>query len=210
VPLTASGTVRSYWRIRNTSGVLLPVQNGYQGKSFFVEIKVGSTSSGFDLHTRATDAIWVSGAGDLTFGGPDTDTDGFVMYRNNQKLEDGSTPPKVLEMHPQWVDNGVITGRYPAYTVKIGEHFKARIGFLAKADGTCGTGDVKFQFNYREAGTLKSLGEWSKTCNGSLTSIDVDLSSIAGKNVEFALAVLANGAASQDWAVWVSPQVQVP
>jgi len=52
------------------------------------------------------------------------------------------------------VDNGVITGRYPAYTVVAGEHFTAKIGFLAKSDGTCGTGNVKFQLNYKESGVL--------------------------------------------------------
>lgn len=212
VPATLSGTVRSYWRLRNTSGVLLPVQNGFQGKSFFVEVKVGLISSGVDLHTRATEAVWVSGAGNLTFGGPDTNADGFAMYRNNQKVEDGTSPSKVLEMYPQWVNDGVITGRYPVYTVRTGEHFKAKIGFLANGDGTCGAGNVKFQFNYREGGVLHNpaLGEWTETCNGTLTSIDVDLSSIVGKNVEFVLAVLANGPATQDFAVWISPQIAVP
>ena len=212
VPTTLSSTVRSYWRLRNTSGVLLPVQNGFQGKSFFVEIKVASTSSGYDLHSRATEAVWVSVAGTLTFGGPDTNADGFVMYRNNQKVEDGSTPSKVLEMHPQWVNDGAITGRYPVYLVRTGEHFKAKIGLLASGDGSCGAGNVKFQFNYREGGVLHNpaLGEWTKTCNGTLASVDVDLSSIAGKSVEFVLAVLANGPATQDWAVWISPQVAVP
>jgi hypothetical protein len=210
VPNTLNGTVYSYWRLRNTSGVLLPVQNGYKSKSFFVEIKVGTASSGYDLHTRATDAVWVSAAGNLTFGGPDTNADGFVMYRDNQKLEDGSKHAKVLEMHPQWVNDGVITGRYPVYLVRTGEHFTAKIGFIANGDGSCGTGNVKFQFNYKEAGVLKPLGEWPETCNGALTSVDVDLKDIVGKNVEFVLAVLANGSASQDWAVWVNPQIAVP
>jgi hypothetical protein len=37
---TTPGTYRGYWRIRNAAGVLMPVLSGYQGKSFFVEIKV--------------------------------------------------------------------------------------------------------------------------------------------------------------------------
>jgi len=44
VTLTApasNGSYRGYWRIRNTSGVLIPVLGGTQGKSFFVDIKVG-------------------------------------------------------------------------------------------------------------------------------------------------------------------------
>jgi hypothetical protein len=207
---TTPGTYRSYWRIRNASGVLIPVLGGTQGKSFFVDIKVAVASSGFDLHTKAVDANWNSGAGNFAFGGPDTDTRGFAMHRNNMKLEDGTSPSKVLETHPQFVNDGVITGLYPAYTVISGEHFKAKIGFLAQNDGTCGVGNVKFQLNYREAGVTKSLGEWAESCDGALRDIDVDLTSLAGKTVQFALAISANGSSSQDWAVWVSPQIALP
>ena len=219
VTLTApatSGSYRGHWRIRNATGVLIPVLGGTQGKSFFVDIKVAVTSAGFDLHAQATSASWIScgspcgGGTTLTFGGPDTDANGFAMYRDNQKVEGGGTPAKILEMHPMWVDNGVITGLFPNYTVVAGEHFKARIGFLALADGTCGTGNVKFQLNYKEAGVLKPLGEWAKTCDGAPKTIDVDLSSLAGKTVQFALGVLANGPAAQDWAVWINPRVELP
>ncbi|MBN2116513.1 MAG: hypothetical protein JW730_08080 [Anaerolineales bacterium] len=209
---TSSGSYRSYWRIRNSAGVLIPVSGGTQGKSFFVDIKVSVASSGYDFYTRAPDANWNTGAGNIPFGGPNTDSRGFVMYRSNEKLEDGSTPNKILETHPQWVDDGVITGFYPTYTVVSGEHFKAKIGFLAKSDGTCGTGNAKFQLNYKESGssTTHSLGEWTETCDGTLKEVDVNLSSIAGKTVQFALAVLANGSSDQDWAVWVNPQVKLP
>lgn len=218
VNFTAPATTasyRGYWRIRNASGVLIPVLGGTQGKSFFVDIKVAVASAGFDLHTRAVDALWVGGtttsAGStVTFGGPNTDPNGFAMYQNSQRLEDGTTPPKILEISPKMVDDGVMTGTYPAYTVVSGEHFRAKIGFLAKPDGSCGAGNVKFQLNYKESGVLKALGEWSKTCDGTMKSIDVDLSTIAGKNVQFVLAVLANGPADQDWAVWVAPEVRIP
>jgi hypothetical protein len=55
-----------------------------------------------------------------------------------------------------------------------------------------------------------ALGEWSETCNGTLTPIDIDLKDLVGKNVEFVLAVLANGPATQDTAVWISPEIVVP
>lgn len=207
---TSSGSYRGYWRIRNSAGVLIPVLGGTQGKSFFVDIRVSVTSSGLDLHTRAVDANWVSGASTLTFGGPDTDTRGFAMYRNNQKLEDGSSPAKILETHPQWVTDGAITGTYPAYKVVPGEHFKARIGFLLLSDGTCGSGNVRFQLNYKEGSASNSLGQWTETCDGVLRDIDVDLSSIAGRTVQFVLAVVANGTATQDQAIWVSPRVEIP
>lgn len=44
---SSNGTYRGYWRIRNASGVLIPVQGGsQQGKSFYVEVKVGAVSGG--------------------------------------------------------------------------------------------------------------------------------------------------------------------
>lgn len=211
------GNYRGYWRIRNASGYLLPVTGGYQGKSFYVDIKVQTSSSvGFDLHSQAPSAQWIScgspcgGGTVLSFGGPDTDSNGFVMYRNGALLEDGSTPAKVLEMHPMWVDDGVISGLYPPYAVQAGEHFLARVGFLAKADGTCGVGNVTFQLNYKEGGSLHPLGSWTDSCNGSLVVIDVNLSALAGHTVQFALVVLANGSSAQDWAVWVNPRVITP
>jgi len=94
--------------------------------------------------------------------------------------------------------------------VVSGEHFKAQVGFLALADGSCGAGNAKFRLNYKEAVVLKPLGEWAETCDGALRNIDVDLSSLGAKTVQFELAVLANGSAGQDWAVWVSPRVELP
>lgn len=214
VNLTAPATVgsyRGYWRIRNAAGVFLPILGGHEGRSFFVDIKVAVSSSGYDFYTRASNAVWISGAGSLTFGGPDTDANGFAMFKDGQKLEDGVITSKVLETHPQFVDNGVISGRYPAYTVVQGEHFTAKIGFLALADGSCGAGNVKFQLNYREGGgSVTPLGEWTKSCDGTMKSIDVDLTPLKGKTVEFILAVLANGPSNQDWAVWVRPQIALP
>jgi hypothetical protein len=215
VNLTApatNGSYRGYWRIRNASGVLMPILNGHQGTSFFVDIKVGVISSGYDFHTKAPSATWITSAGSITFGGPDTNTSGFAMYKDGKKMEDGSTPStKVLETHPQFVDNGAISGRFPAYTVVSGEHFTAKIGFLALADGTCGTGNAKFQLNYREGGgAITPLNEWTETCDGTMKSIDVDLTPLKGKTVEFVLAVLANGSSAQDLAVWIKPQIALP
>lgn len=205
------GSYRGYWRIRNAAGVFLPILGGHEGRSFFVDIKVAVSSSGYDFYTRASNAVWTSGAGTLTFGGPDTDTNGFAMFKDGQKLEDGVITSKVLETHPQFVDNGVISGHYPAYTVVQGEHFTAKIGFLALSDGSCGAGNVKFQLNYREGGgAVTPLGEWTKSCDGNMKSIDVDLTPIKGKTVEFILTVLANGPSNQDWAVWVRPQIALP
>ncbi len=204
-----NNTYRSYWRLRNSAGVLLPMVGGSDGTSFYVEVKVATVSSGYDFYTRASAAAWSSGAGSLTFAVSD-DNRGFAIYREGSKVEGGSTPAKILETYPQMVDNGEIRGLFAAYTVVSGEHFKANIGFLAQPDGSCGAGNVKFQLNYKESGVIKTLGEWNETCDNALRSIDVDLTSLAGKTVEFELKVLANGSSNQDAAIWVAPQIAIP
>lgn len=35
-----SGSYRSFWRLRNPSGIILPIIGGYKGKSFYVDIRV--------------------------------------------------------------------------------------------------------------------------------------------------------------------------
>lgn len=57
-----NGTYRGYWRIRNASGVLIPVQGGYQGRSFFVEIRVGGGGSSGGPFAVTSVSMSVSGA----------------------------------------------------------------------------------------------------------------------------------------------------
>lgn len=209
----APGHYRSYWRLRNTGGVTIPVQLGWQNKGFFVDINVGS--SGYDFHTRASSAKWSNGTASISFGVDNDTTNGFAIIKDGQKFEDGTFPAKMLETYPQQIVNGVTAGRYPAYTVALGEQFTAKIGFLMKADGTCGAGNVKFQLNYYETTTSttpKTLGEWVDTCtDNTLKTVKVDLSNLAGKAIEFELRVIANNNPPTDnWAVWIVPQIALP
>ncbi len=196
------GDYVGYWKMRNAAGVLFAQ----------VWVKIRVKASGLNLHEKAPSATWESGPPTvaLAFGGPEDSMIGFARYQDGKLLEDGSTPSKVLETHPKWIDDGWIRGIYPDYTVQSGEHFLAKVGFMAKSDGSCGVGDVVFFLNYREGGIPNTLGSWSKACNGTLKTIDVDLSSLVGHTVQFVLVVSANGSSGQDWAVWVDPRIVVP
>jgi len=74
----SNGSYRGYWRIRNTSGVLIPVLGGTQGKSFFVDVKVGVSgpfavtsvsiaSSGSCGSFNITANITTNGAGEVKY-----------------------------------------------------------------------------------------------------------------------------------------------
>jgi len=210
------GEYRGDFKLRNPSGTIFGFGN--QSKSFWVEIVVPSLSGVmFDFLVQAKNADWGSGvepvdfAGpghiDLTYGGPDTNADGFVMIKDGIKLEDGRESGKILETHPKWENNGYIVGKFPAYKIGSGDYIKAQIGFIAQADGSCGVGEVTFEIHYIEGddlGTRTRLGKWSKTCNGQMQSINIDLADLKGETVRFYLVVLADGSSDQDWAVWSS------
>jgi hypothetical protein len=168
----------------------------------------------YDFVTQASspssDVGWVSGAGSLTFGGALDDPKGFACYRTNITLEDNNNYDKVLETHPQWIDNGYISGSYYelfntyAYKVKAGEHFYARCGFIKNASA----GKVKYSVMIRcEGGPNTWIFEGVKPYDGTVKVINVDLTPYAGKKADFILQVSAEGSSGQDWAVWEQARI---
>lgn len=94
----ANGTYRGYWRIRNASGVLIPVQGGYQGRSFFVEIDVGGGSGGIFAVTSVS--MSVSGScgnftitANVTANGPGNVT--YKWVRSDGAIDNNVHPPIV-------------------------------------------------------------------------------------------------------------------
>jgi len=211
-PITV-GTYRGDYKLRNASNVVFGLTAS--NKPFYVQIKVGAvTGVRYDFLNQAAAAGWESGVGGspdttLTFGGADDDVNGVAKIKDAVLLENGTTSTKVLFTYPKRQDNGFVSGLFSSYTVQAGDKFKARVGFL-KPGAVCGAGRVKFRLNYIEGGTLKTLKDWVKTCDGTLLTIEADLTSLQGKSVQFMLAVLANGPATDDWAIWSSPRIENP
>jgi len=211
-PATA-GKYRGYWKLRNSAGATFGI-GANAATAFWVEVNVAAGSATptatspaplviYDFANNYCAAQWVSGAGTLPCPGADGDANGFVIRRDNPTLQNGVLyTGRALETHPQWVDNGVITGKFPPLDVQSGYHFKATIGCL-NGGSAC---DLIFQLNYRaNGGSLQSLGQWSMKYADAPKDLDVDVSSLAGSSVEFVLAAMANGSSAQDWAVWFKP-----
>ncbi len=211
ISLTApgsDGTHRGDWKLRSPDGV--PFGLGGDGETpFFVQIVVGAQAAEvvYDFIANFCDAIWRTGAGELSCPGSDSppDVEGFVVKLNTPRLEGGRTENEpALLTHPQLINNGVISGRYPAFDVEDGDEFHAVIGCLFDAIAC----DMTMQLNYREnGGDLKLLRDWDETYDGEFRIVEVDLSSLAGSSVEFVLAVQSNGAFNDDWAFWLAPRI---
>lgn len=198
---------RGNWKLRNGAGVVFGI--GADAKSpFFVKVKVINPVTPtptvvvlYNFADKAPSAEWRNGSTGLPWGDPGEDDPGVAAHVNNVRLENGRTYNRALATYPERIENGIIKGIFPSYAVNDNDHFKALLGFRSD----CGSGRVKFQLNYREDGTETPYKEWRKSCDGSLLVVDVDLSTLKGKTVQFILLVDADGAFNDDKAVWVDP-----
>lgn len=213
---SVNGEHRSLWKLRNDKGLIFGI--GTEGnKPFWVWIIVGPTPTPkpvvvYSLIDFYCTANWYSGAGALPCPGADGDIKGFVLKVNNPKFENGVTDDEpVLFTHPQWVNDGIISGRFPAFDVKAGDHFMTVIGCLYKSGGSAC--NVRFQVTYRaDGGPVQILDQWDESYDGNIRKIDIDLGvkGLAGKSIEFTLVVMANGISDQDWAFWLLPRIEGP
>ena len=142
-------------RLRSGAALLLTVALLLSvGPNPFNSAPVRGDEVVYDFVANAASASWSSGAGALPFPGSDSDSRGFALIRSGFALEDGSSPSKSLQTHPQWVGNGWIQGRYPSITVPDGAELHLKVGFYSGATGTDG---VLFQVQFEEGQTRSTL-----------------------------------------------------
>jgi hypothetical protein len=195
------GSYQGFWKLRDGTGYVFGI--GDAGKAFWVKIK-SLQPVGYDFLAKAKDAEWRNASGTFSFGDRDPDDPGVAAYVENIKLEDGKTYAKVLATYPQFANDGLISGLYPSYTVKDGEHFRSQFGFRPDCTGA----NVKIQMYYQEGGNSTLLKEWTKSCDGKLLDMDYDLSALKDKSVQFKFVVSTNGAPTADKPLWVDPRIQ--
>jgi hypothetical protein len=205
---TSGGEHRSNWKLRNAKGVLFGLGGNGTGK-FYVVIKVTAATlsgNGLNFATNVCSAVWTGNDNSLPCNGTDGNSAGFVLYKPAPLLESGyqDDEPAIITNPPAKTD-GVIRGKYPAYTVKDKDHFTAILGCEYKAT-KC---NVRFQLDYQiDNSGITTIGAWNEAYEGKYTQVDVDLSSLAGKKVNFILTVMANGESNGDRAMWFMPQIQ--
>ena len=210
---TTPGTYKGNWRLRNSGGAIFGIGSDAD-QSFYVQIKsVAPTPTpsptpaytlSYDFIARGPDASWRNATTNLPWGDPPEDSQGVAVNVANVKLEDGKTYPSLLATYPQHITDGRILGLYPAYTIQTNDHLRTRIGFRAN----CGTSSVKYQIRYIEGDSEVTVGEWLKKCDGTLTSLDVNLSALVGHNVQFELVVIASGSPDSYTSLWVTPRIE--
>lgn len=211
VELTApgwEGRYRGDWFLRNQYGQIFGV--GADGTTpVWVSIRVTAPPNrgyAYDFAAYFCSATWTSSAGRLPCPGSSSSENGSVVLLDRPTLESGATEDELtLWTRPQVTNGGWITGLFPGYKVKPGDHFLADIGCLADSSGC----DVTFSLDYLLSnGWVRNLGTWGEVYDGNHTRIDIDLSPLAGETVQFMLSVTANSRPSQANAFWLVPSIR--
>jgi hypothetical protein len=202
-----SGNYAGYWQFSTDAGVKFG--SGPQSQPFWVKIVVGSTTlTGTSFVDKFCSAVWKSGSTTLTCPASGADfTKGSVQRIDNPKLEGGYQDDEpALVTIPNNGTDGTITGRFPAFKVATGDHFRALVGCM-DASPKC---TVTFKLSYTIDGTnIVNLGSWNQTSDGNKQLIDIDLSSLNGKSVQFIFIVDNNDDSStDDQAFWLGPFIK--
>jgi hypothetical protein len=200
----AGGTHRGDFKLRNANGAIFGIGDG--NKTFWVKIDVIGTVYDFTKNACASGVTWKSGAGTLPCPTNNTnDTRGWIEIIQKPVLENGYVDDEPgLKVMPEMVDNGWIKGIFPEITVTEGVYFKSIIGCYGEAK--C---DVKFKLDYKvDGGSEKTLASWHEVQDEQFNRVKVDLSSLAGKKVQFILLVEANGSYKNDRALWFGPIIE--
>ena len=128
---------------------------------------------------------------------------GFVLKVDNPRLEDGSyAGGSGLITNPQNAYNGDIHGKFPEFRVQSGDKFQAKINCAYGATGCY----VTFRLDYQiGSGPVVNYWTFREKYEGLYYNANVDLSSLAGKDVKFILTILSSGSATGDRALWANP-----
>lgn len=201
---TEADHYRGYWKLRNASNVLFGIGPAADS-NFYVDINVtGYTVTGYDLLASYCQASWQNESQDLPCPGTEGDERGFVLALSSPKMEDGKVPGPGLLTYPERENNGMISGKYPAFRIQAGDRFQASVGCLHEANDC----DMVFRLQYQiGGGSVRTLGQWREVYEGQAYPINIDLSTLHGENVRFILSVLANGSSHEDYAVWINPRI---
>lgn len=201
------GFYRGSWQLRNDRGEIFNMAST-ANRPFSIAILVRappSTGTVYDFIANGCSALWSSGAGRLACPGTNRDIKGFVLRQSLSRLESRTTvvEPSLLTV-PQNTLHGYIRGIYPPFKVQKGDRLQAMVNCESGATAC----RVLFRVDYQVGnGPVQELWEVDERYDGRTTTVDINLSSLAGQDVKFTLTVLSLGTASGDRALWVGPRI---
>ena len=200
------GFHRGGFMLQTDDGALFGVSTEGFG-AFWVQVQVVDSRFDFsyDFATNFCLADWENQDGPLPCPGQADDPAGFVVLLEAPSLESYQENEPAIWSQPLQVQDGWIRGTFPAVRVDADQRFRMDIGCLEDYPDC----DVVFQLNYRiPGGVTYNLGEWREVYDGEITRVDLDLSRLQSRSIEFIFTVLANGSPADDAAFWLVPHLE--
>jgi hypothetical protein len=172
----------------------------------------------YDMLQFASRAAWRGTGGVAQFGGTSDAVAGMVNRVNEIAVEDGKVYRNVIEMTPPAESYSWIEGLYGesveqwqtgSYMIPmelpVNCRFTAKVGLAKDAQGG---GGVTFVFGLIDPGGKRNYWPGVKASyDGKLDTMDIDLSSYAGKKVMVILRVEAGADTEKNHAVWVEARI---
>ena len=211
LPLKApaeKGTYKGNWILTDAKGKKFGIGSG-ANKPIFVQIQVAgkSTPFAYDLAANFWTATWKTDKATLYVSGTSEGFNNYVLYTNTFRMESGKwedEPAIIVNVESEERVRGI----YPSYLVKPGDRFVSQIGCIYD-NPNC---KVKMVLAYQVKGSDDRLvlGEWRESLDGNTTVIDIDLSSLAGKDVIFILDMEAKSQSKTNEVFWFLPSIRNP
>lgn len=179
------------------------------GNAFALSFGVLDLADGvnFDFTAARCQAQWHSSlASFLPCQGDPTGGIGYVRYDSSPALEHKSSGnPPVINVRTSNGSGGKIFGRYPPYTVKSGDVFRATIGCMAN-EPDC---DLAYKLNIEDMqGNIRTIRQWGESSDGKVQNVSLDLRKLAGEELRFILFVrVGDGPAADANGFWMNPRI---
>ncbi len=202
------GTYRGDWMLRSPSGNVFGISTNAQD-SFWVQIRADQIGRAdqyaFDFVANYCVADWSNGSERLNCPGAPTNNTAFLVLLEMPALETRVENEPALWTRPAPGRQGWIVGEYPPYQVRNGDHFVTEIGCLYDSPDC----DLRFQLDYRASnGVVRNLGTWREAYDSTTTNINLDLSGLENRFVQFILSVNNLDDFQDANAFWFVPHIR--
>ena len=159
----------------------------------------------FDFVETVCKAQWFTNLQNLPCPGNNTLADtGYAMQFNGDAQGLPSNFHTLLTFPPQMNANTIFS-KYPAFTVKKGDRFRAVLTCLPHM--FC---DVEFGLSYFDDQGQNGLTHWPYLFTESPIVVDYSLNGLAGKTVQFNLSARTAGSGADNYAIWIVPHIYRP
>jgi hypothetical protein len=159
----------------------------------------------FDFVEKMCEAQWFNRGQELPCPGNDQQSSAGYVKQLDAEFQGLPSNINILLAYTPQEKYDTISSKYPAFTVQKGDRF--RVVLACREHSFC---DVEFVLDFSSDLGSAGLTHWKYLFTDEPVVVDYSLDAIAGKTVQFDLAVRAHENPSEAYAVWIAPHIYRP